>query len=79
IQLEYINEFVRINDTQNGRHCSNLIYRYLKSELFHRRVSLAYAEFYFTKTHWPAFNEKALYKAIRSYQNRNRKFGGLKG
>lgn len=46
IQLEYINEFVRINDTQNGRHCSNLIYRYLKSELFHRRVSLAYAEFY---------------------------------
>ncbi|MFH5881543.1 isoprenyl transferase [Liberiplasma polymorphum] len=40
---------------------------------------VAYAEFYFTKTHWPAFNEKALYKAIRSYQNRNRKFGGLKG
>jgi len=35
----------------------------------------AYAEFYFTKTHWPAFRKKALYKAIKAYQNRNRKFG----
>ena len=40
---------------------------------------VAYAEFYFTKVHWPAFNRKQLYKAIRDYQNRNRKFGGLKG
>ena len=39
---------------------------------------VAYAEFYFTKKHWPAFNEKALYKAISHYQKRNRKFGGLK-
>lgn len=40
---------------------------------------VAYAEFYFTKTHWPAFKEKALYKAIYNYQNRNRRYGGLKG
>ena len=40
---------------------------------------VAYAEFYFTKTHWPAFHEKALHKALKSYVKRNRKFGGLKG
>lgn len=39
----------------------------------------AYAEFYFTKTHWPAFRKRAFIKAIQSYQKRNRKFGGLKG
>lgn len=38
----------------------------------------AYAELYFTKTHWPAFNKKALIKAIRHYQKRDRRFGGLK-
>jgi len=38
----------------------------------------AYAEFYFTNTHWPAFHEKQLMKAIRNYQKRNRRFGGLK-
>lgn len=39
---------------------------------------VSYAEFYFTKVHWPAFNEKELKKAISSYQKRNRRFGGLK-
>jgi len=38
---------------------------------------VAYAEFYFTKVHWPAFNEKQLIKAIKNYQKRNRRFGGL--
>ena len=37
----------------------------------------AYAEFYFTKCLWPDFNEKELLKAIKSFQNRNRRFGGL--
>ncbi len=41
-------------------------------------LQAAYAEFYFTKTYWPAFHEKHLLKAIRDYQNRNRRFGGLK-
>jgi undecaprenyl diphosphate synthase len=40
---------------------------------------IAYAEFYFAKVHWPAFNEKELYKAIDDFQKRNRRFGGLKG
>ena len=39
---------------------------------------VAYSEFYFTKVHWPAFNEKCLAKAILNYQKRNRRFGGLK-
>jgi undecaprenyl diphosphate synthase len=37
----------------------------------------SYAEFYFTKVHWPAFKEKQLKKAIKSYQKRQRRFGGL--
>lgn len=39
---------------------------------------VAYAEFYFTKVHWPAFKEKQFLQAIENYQNRQRKFGGLK-
>ncbi len=39
---------------------------------------LAYSELYFTKVHWPAFSEKELHKAIRNFQLRNRRFGGLK-
>lgn len=37
----------------------------------------AYAEFYFTKVHWPAFREKQFKKALRAYQKRNRRFGAL--
>lgn len=39
---------------------------------------IAYAEFYFTKVHWPDFSKKELNKAIEAYQNRDRRFGGLK-
>lgn len=35
----------------------------------------AYAEFYFTETFWPAFNDEDLYKAIIEYQCRERRFG----
>ncbi|TNF09233.1 MAG: di-trans,poly-cis-decaprenylcistransferase [Bacillota bacterium] len=38
---------------------------------------VSYAEFYFTKTHWPAFNKKELVKAIKNYNKRHRRFGGL--
>ena len=38
----------------------------------------AYSEFYFPKIHWPDFNKKQLKKAIKIYQKRNRRFGGLK-
>ena len=39
---------------------------------------VAYAEFYFTNVHWPDFDEKELQKAIFTYQNRDRRFGGIK-
>ncbi len=40
---------------------------------------LAYTEFWFTDTLWPDFDEKCLLEAIRVYQSRNRRYGGLKG
>lgn len=36
---------------------------------------LAYAEFYFTDTLWPDFRKQDFYKAVLSYQNRERRFG----
>ena len=38
----------------------------------------AYAEFYFPKVHWPAFNKKHLHKALLEYQSRDRRFGAIK-
>ena len=38
---------------------------------------LSYAELYFTECYWPDFNKKELLKAIRNYQSRNRRFGGI--
>lgn len=38
---------------------------------------LAYAEFIFDETLWPDFDEKQLHKAIRIYQGRERRFGGV--
>ena len=35
----------------------------------------AYAELYFTDTHWPAFNERELLLAVADYQGRERRFG----
>ena len=39
---------------------------------------IAYSEFYFTDVYWPDFNSNELRKAIYTYQNRDRRFGGLK-
>ncbi len=36
---------------------------------------IAYAEFYFIDVLWPDFSEEDLYKAIISYQSRERRFG----
>ncbi|WP_162174174.1 undecaprenyl diphosphate synthase family protein, partial [Hydrogenovibrio marinus] len=36
---------------------------------------MAYAEFYFTDELWPDFNEKSIDSAIRSFSNRERRFG----
>lgn len=39
---------------------------------------IAYSEFFFTEALWPDFNDNLLETAIASFQNRNRRFGGLK-
>lgn len=38
---------------------------------------IAYSELFFTDALWPDFNESLLETAIASFQNRNRRFGGL--
>lgn len=38
---------------------------------------LAYTEFYFTDTLWPDFKKEDLLKAIRYYNGRERRFGGV--
>lgn len=39
---------------------------------------LAYSEFYFTDVPWPDFSPEELEKAVESYGNRERRYGGLK-
>lgn len=39
---------------------------------------LAYTEFWFTEVLWPDFKPEHLYQAIYDFQNRQRRFGGLK-
>jgi undecaprenyl diphosphate synthase len=37
----------------------------------------AYSEYYFTPVLWPDFNEQELEKALKTYSQRQRRFGGL--
>ena len=39
---------------------------------------LAYTEFYITPVLWTDFNKEELAKAVEAYQNRDRRFGGVK-
>ena len=39
---------------------------------------LAYSELYITETFWPDFRRDELYEAIKSYQDRDRRYGGVK-
>jgi undecaprenyl diphosphate synthase len=38
---------------------------------------LAYSEFWFTDVYWPAFTDEHFFEAIREYQRRARRYGGL--
>lgn len=38
---------------------------------------MAYSELYFTDVMWPDFREEELLKALREYERRNRRFGGI--
>ncbi|MBV1820609.1 isoprenyl transferase [Bacteroidales bacterium MSK.15.36] len=37
----------------------------------------AYSEFWYSNIKWPDFKKEHLHKAIKDYQNRNRRFGGV--
>ena len=39
---------------------------------------MAYTEFYFTDVLWPDFGKDELLRAVEYYQNRDRRFGGIK-
>ena len=39
---------------------------------------LAYAEIYFTDLYWPDFDQEQLFKAVREYQRRDRRFGRVR-
>lgn len=39
---------------------------------------MAYAEFYFTDVPWPDFNKAELIRAIEKYNDRDRRYGGVK-
>ena len=39
---------------------------------------MAYTEFYFTDVAWPDFNKAELVKAIEKYNQRDRRYGGVK-
>jgi len=39
---------------------------------------LAYAEFWVTDTYWPDFRKKEFHQALEDFQNRERRFGGIK-
>jgi undecaprenyl diphosphate synthase len=38
---------------------------------------IAYAEIYVTETLWPDFSRAQLYTALRDFQKRERRYGGL--
>jgi undecaprenyl diphosphate synthase len=38
---------------------------------------VAYSELWFTPVFWPDFDREVLYEAIRDYQKRSRRYGGL--
>jgi hypothetical protein len=38
---------------------------------------IAYAELHFTPVLWPDFNRQELFKALRAYQGRHRRFGAV--
>ena len=39
---------------------------------------LSYAELYFTPTLWPDFSKEHFYESVRDFQNRDRRFGGIR-
>ena len=40
-------------------------------------LQMAYSELYFPKLYWPDFSGKQLLKAVKIYNKRERRFGGI--
>ena len=89
IAKEYKDGLINLDDIDENLISNHLFTKdYPKLDLLIRtsgeqRISnfllwqIAYAEFYFTDVLWPDFDKEELYKAIASYQKRDRRFGGL--
>ena len=87
IASEYRNGHLNIDDLSVDHFSDHLLTRGIPDpELMirssgERRISnfllwqLSYSELYFTDVLWPEFDKEELYKAIISYQNRERRFG----
>ena len=89
IHLKIINKEINFLDINESIISKNLYNNISEIDLLIRtggeqRLSnfilwqVSYSELYFSKVHFPDFKKRKLYKAIISYQNRNRRFGGLK-
>ncbi len=90
IAKEYKDGVINLDDINEDLITSHLFTKdYPKLDLLIRtsgeyRISnfllwqLAYSELYFTDVLWPDFDEKELIKAIKDYQGRDRRFGGIK-
>ena len=88
IAVEYKNNHLKLSEIDVTRFSQYLYQQLPPIDLLIRtsnekRISnfmlwqLAYAEFVFVKTLWPAFTTNKLEKALVLYAKRNRRFGGL--
>ncbi len=90
IAKEYKDGLINLDDIDENLISNHLFTKdYPKLDLLIRtsgeyRISnfllwqLAYSELYFTDVLWPDFDEAELIKAIKNYQSRDRRFGGIK-
>lgn len=88
------NKLLSIDEIDEALISDNLMTRFLPANLRdpellirtsgEERISnfllwqIAYSELFFTDALWPDFNDKLLETAIASFQNRSRRFGGIK-
>lgn len=80
IKLDDINEniFEKYLDTKNIPSPDLMIRTSGEQRLSNFLLwQLAYSEFYFCNVLWPDFNVNELHKALESYKNRDRRFGGI--
>ena len=76
-------QHINCHDDDQKSQCKNFSVRN-KGESKILRLSnyllwqIAYSELYFTDVPWPDFTKKELVKAIKDYNSRDRRYGGVK-